>query len=201
MTHARTAIALTALAVALAACDEKPSAPKAAAPVRAPAVKPAAPAPAATAPGAKLSALGLTFALPEGWKQVPPSNTMRLAEIQVPDASGDAAKMCTIAFSTAGGDVQANIDRWAGQVHDAAGQAAVPKSESRSVAGMKVTITELSGSYAGMGEATPRTNWMLRGAIIESPDGLLFIKMTGPEGPMASAAAAFNVMVDGLTKP
>ena len=52
-----------------------------------------------------------------------------------------------------------------------------------------------------MGEAAPHLKWLLRGAIVETPDGLLFIKMTGPAEQMASTAAAFNAMIDGLKKP
>lgn len=205
-------LVLTALTLSIAACEEKAppppprsAAPKAAAPTTPPAPAQAVPsAPTGGAPAAALgsavSVMGLSLTVPEGWKQVPPANSMRLAEIQVPDASGDAAKACSIAFSTAGGDVQSNIDRWAGQVHDASGQPATPKTDSRTVGGLKVTVTELAGSYAGMGDPAPHTNWMLRGAIIETPQGLLFVKMTGPAEQMAASAKAFNAMIDGLKK-
>jgi hypothetical protein len=125
---------------------------------------------------------------------------MRIAEVQVPDASGDAAKACLIVFSSAGGDVQANIDRWAGQVHDIHGQPAKPQVEKKTIEGVPVTIVELEGSYANMGEAVPRENWMLRGAIVEGPGGLLFIKMTGPAGQMNAAASGFDTMIGGLKK-
>jgi hypothetical protein len=125
---------------------------------------------------------------------------MRLAEILVADPSGDAAKACTVVFSSAGGDVQANIDRWAGQVRDDSGQAGKPKVEKKTVAGMSVSVVEIVGSYAGMGEPAPHANWMLRGAIVEDPSGTLFIKMTGPAAPMSAAAPGFASMIDGLKK-
>jgi hypothetical protein len=125
---------------------------------------------------------------------------MRLAEIVVPDAGGDAAKACLITFSTAGGDVQSNIDRWAGQVKDAAGQPSKPTIQKKTVAGVNVTIAEMTGAYAGMGDASPKPNTTLRGAVVETPGSLLFIKMTGPADAMAAAAPGFNSMIEGMKK-
>jgi len=223
----RRTITLAALCSGLivAACEDKTPAPKlptsAPKPV-APAPKPAAPtpqanpapttptapanptAPAPAAPGGA-AATSVTvgqfdFPLPAGWRSVPPANQMRLAEVLVADPSGDAAKASSIVFSSAGGDVQANIDRWAGQVRDDAGQPGKPKVEKKTVAGLPVSIVEITGAYSGMGEPAPHANWMLRGAIIEDPAGTLFIKMTGPAEPMAAAAPGFATMIDGLKK-
>lgn len=105
-----------------------------------------------------------------------------------------------ITFSSAGGDVQSSIARWAGQVQDASGQPSAPAVQTRSVQGLTVHIAEMTGTYSGMNEA-PRSGWTLRGAIIGAPSGLLFIKMTGPAEPMAAAAAGYGGMIDGLTRP
>jgi hypothetical protein len=155
---------------------------------------------AAASAGPNLNVMGMTFTVPDGWKQVPPANNMRLAEIQVPDAGGDASKACTIAFSTAGGDVLSNVNRWAGQIQDDAGKPAQADLKSKDVHGVKVNTVEFTGNYAGMGDGARKPDWMLRGAIIELPEGLLFIKMTGPKAPMTAAAAKFQSMVDGMAK-
>jgi hypothetical protein len=162
--------------------------------------------PAAMTPG-EVHLAGLSFKVPEGWKQVQPSGGFRLAELQLPDPSGDPAKTCTTAFSIAGGDPKANISRWAGQVTDASGYPGTPQVSERTVEGVKVTIVELTGSYTNtMGNEPKRDNWMMRAAIIEGlPDPAaqgeaLFIKMTGPADRMAGAGQAFNAMIDGLKK-
>ncbi len=189
------AVALMALLLPLWGCEkEQPASPQSrpASASRAP----AGPIRVAPEAGSTLNVLGLSMPIPEGWTQVPPSNSMRLAELKV--APDDPAKTCTVAFSTAGGEVQMNIDRWAGQIRDAAGQPAVPKTDVRTVSGLTVTVTEMSGTYAGMGGTPPLEGWMLRAAIIETPSGLLFIKMTGPAETMQSAANAFDSMIDGL---
>lgn len=144
--------------------------------------------------------MGVSVKLPDGWKRNPPANQMRLAEAEVPGPGGDASKSSLVVFSTAGGTVEDNIARWSGQVRDAQGQPVPPKNEKRTVNGLSVTITEMSGSFAGMGDSAPKPNWTLRGAIIEGPEGLLFIKMTGPSDAMAASADAFNALVGSATK-
>jgi hypothetical protein len=169
----------------------------------APSSAPAAPAPApptAAGSGAAqvVTAAGVSFPLPQGWKQVPPGNAMRLAEVQVPGPSGGPEDACTVVFSTAGGDVQGNISRWAGQVRDASGQPSTASVQTRTTKGLKVHIAEMTGTYSGMNES-PRTDWMLRGAIIETSSGLLFVKMTGPTPAMTDAGPGFMAMIDGLS--
>lgn len=165
-------------------------------------VPPIVPAPTGAGQAAQggVRVLGLNFDLPANWKQVPPGNQMRLAEVQVPDASGDAAKVCTVVFSTAGGDVESNIARWAGQVKDEAGQPSKYQDATKTVAGMTVHTVEMTGAFANMGETTPHQNWMLRGSVVETPGGLLFVKMTGPREQMAAAAGAYAAMIEGMKK-
>jgi len=143
----------------------------------------------------EITVAGLKFSLPEGWKSMPPSNSMRLAEIHVLPEGEGGGEICTIAISTAGGGVQGNIDRWAGQVDGEARPV-----QTRDVAGMKVHIAEFVGAYAGMGEGPVKDNWMLRGAIIETPAALVFVKMTGPTAAMEAAAAKFGAFVDSITR-
>ncbi len=164
-----------------------------------PAVSPNAPLPSVTGPGT-VTVMGLTTKLPEGWKSVVPANAMRLAEVQVPDASGDAAKMCTLVLSTAGGDVASNIARWEGQVTGADGKPSKAEPKTRTVDGMNVTTVEMTGSFMNMGETAPHTNWMMRGAVVETPAGLLFLKMTGPAEQMGAAGKGFDAMIDGMKK-
>lgn len=181
--------------IALSACEKQPSSP-----APAPAAPGASPSTSgAPADGGTVTAAGVVFNVPEGWKAVPPSNQMRLAEVQVPGASGDPAGSCVIAFSTAGGDVESNITRWAGQVLDAAGQPVKHETVTRDIGGLKIHTVELKGAYQGMGE-TPKPDWMLRGAIVEVPGTLLFIKMTGPAATMEPAKAGWDAMIDSARR-
>ncbi len=209
---------LLSLPIILCACEQSPApAPTkstpapAATPAATPATKTPAstPAPAPAAPAAALGAAdpgtvsvgGVAMTVPKGWKQVPPANQMRLAEIQVPDESGDVMKVCTVAISTAGGDIPSNVARWAGQMKDASGQTPKADIATKTVGGLNVSLVEISGTYSGMGEAAPRPDWTLRGAIVETPSGLLFVKMTGPASTMKASAAGWGNLVDSIRKP
>lgn len=203
----------------LAACEDKSaqpplSEPKPAAPANNAATPPAggatngptggvvpvSPDAANVGTGQTVTAMGVSVTLPDSWKRNPPANQMRLAEASVPDASGDAAKECLVVFSTAGGSVQDNITRWAGQVRDAQGQPVPGTPATKQVGGVNVTTVEMTGTFAGMGDTPPKENWTLRGAIVETSQGLLFIKMTGPAEGMAAALPGFNAMIDSVKK-
>lgn len=206
MKRATPAVMLTFLALSPIACERQPSTPApekaTGTPSATPApseAKPAAPAPSATG-GATISALGVRFAVPDGWKEVPPANQMRLAELVVADASGDAAKACSVVFSTAGGDVQANVTRWAGQMRDSAGQAPKFEITTREIEGLKVHMVEFRGLYQGMGDGTPKPDWMMRGGIVETSSGLLFVKMTGPAATMQGAEAGWASLINSARK-
>ena len=179
-----------------AAPQSAPKAPTSETPAK-PAVSNATAQPASDGP---IAVMGVKLTLPANWKRNSPANPMRLAEATVPDASGDASKACLVVVSTAGGSVEDNLVRWSGQVHDAAGKPVAPKTETKTVDGMKVTTAEMTGAFAGMGDSAAKDNWTLRGAIIETPSGLLFVKMTGPAEAMAGTAGGFAAMVEGIRK-
>lgn len=202
MTKTICCLSLILSAGALCACDSKPSAPSGGAST-APS-QPAAPSAPAQNTGASgpvettgsFEAMGLVFPLPTGWSSVPPSNSMRMAEIRVPDAGGESV----IAVSSAGGSIEGNISRWAGQVRRAEG-APAPAEPTRLVAdGVPVTVVEFEGTYLGMGDGAPQDSWMMRGAIVETAQGLLFLKMTGPVEPMRRAGPGFMHMVSNMKK-
>lgn len=125
---------------------------------------------------------GLTFKRPTDWAWVPVSSPMRKAQLKVPGARADeAADITFFHFGPAsGGDVQSNAQRWVNQFH---GPADAAKIENKEIGGAKVTLVSTEGTYtSGMpgGPTTTLENYALLGAIIEHPDGNVFIKMTGP---------------------
>lgn len=139
---------------------------------------------------------GLTWTAPGGWAHESPANSMRQAQFSVPGGA-------TVYWSTfsGGGSVQANIDRWAGQVLDRSGMPAEPETRELTVGDVQVTIVSLQGTYQdGMPGSTPveRRRWALRGAIVEGPQGTVFIKMTGPHEAVEGAANDFDAMVEGM---
>ena len=91
--------------------------------------------------------------------------------------------------------MEANISRWKAQFDPVKPDSG--KRFERDVAGLKVTIYEVAGSYTGMvmrGQpAKAREGWALLAAIVEGAGGEpWFFKMTGPEKTVAAARADFE---------
>lgn len=138
------------------------------------------------------------WTVPATWKQAPNPSSMRLATYAVPHAPGDSAD-ADLSVSRAGGDVEANIDRWAGQFQDNP----QPKRRMLDVRGLRVILVDLEGTYAsGMGGATaPQPGWALTAAIVLTAGQPYFFKMTGPAATVRAAAPAFLGMIQGLRRP
>ncbi|MFI4896736.1 MAG: hypothetical protein ACIARR_02805 [Phycisphaerales bacterium JB059] len=143
---------------------------------------------------------GLRWSVPEGWVAVEPANPMRKAELRVAHPLGESV----VTFSSAGGDVRSNLMRWGRQVLDDTGGPSRPRADVRDIAGLKVHVVEMTGTYLDgppAGAKTERPYFTLRGAVIEHPDQLVFVKMWGPQDAMDQHAGAWDLMINGMTRP
>jgi hypothetical protein len=120
---------------------------------------------------------------------------MRVAEFTLPKAAGDAEDATlTIYFFGAGmgGNVQANIDRWIGQMAQPDGKdsAAVAKTTKLTANGLNVTLVDVSGTYIaevtpGSTERVNKPGFRQRAAVIETAEGPYFVKLVGPAKTVA----------------
>ena len=142
------------------------------------------------------------FAVPAGWNSVTPSSPMRKAELRVPgpEGTGAAGEAVITVFHFGpgqGGTVQQNVDRWFSQIdgdNDAKGAA----SAKETIGTVPVTFARARGVFqSGMpGQpTTPLEGQALLGAILESPDGDVYVKMTGPAPTVEKAEPAFVQMI------
>lgn len=136
---------------------------------------------------------GLKFKRPSEWVWVPVQSSMRKAQLAVPGLG--AAKNAEITFfhfgPSGGGDLESNIQRWFRQFQSAPG---AEKVESKTLGGHKTTLVTTEGTFsAGMpGQpASPMENYALVGAIVEDPEGNVFVKMTGPRETVQAAKPKF----------
>lgn len=139
---------------------------------------------------------GLTIPIPAAWSKVTPSNSMRLAQYEADNGE------VVVVFSQAGGSVQENIDRWAGQVTQN-GQPVTPEVRQTTVAGIPVSIVDLAGTYTdGMmsGSPTVKQSYAMKAAILDLGVTKTFIKMTGPISLVDDHAANFENMIEGIAK-
>lgn len=140
------------------------------------------------------------FTVPEGWKKVTPSSPMRKAQLEITQGS-DKAEVTFFQFGAGqGGSVADNVARWFAQFP---GSDAKRKTEEVQAGPVKVTFATTEGTFSsGMpgGPSTPMTGYALCGAILASPDGDVYVKMTGPEAVIKSATEAFKKMVSEAAK-
>jgi len=135
------------------------------------------------------------FDRPEGWGWIVPSSPMRKAQLSVPaTASSEAGEVTFFHFGPGqGGSVAQNVARWLGQFKEP-----VSNTKAEKVGNTNVTFVEATGTFAsGMpgGPTTPKEGYGLRGAILESTQGDVYVKFTGPESLVKAAAPAFEKMV------
>jgi len=145
-----------------------------------------------------------TFARPGSWEWVETTSAMRKAQLKVPDPKGKAgADVIFFHFGKGdGGGTKANVERWLGQFKEPRDKIQA-KTEEATIGKHKVTYVGAEGTYiSGMpgGAQTPMANYALSGAIIESDEGNVFIRMTGPKELVASATPDFRKMIEGALK-
>jgi hypothetical protein len=163
----------------------------------------AAPIPLQTSHDTTSAVAGVHWVVPKTWSQMPPRQ-MRVATYAVPAAGGDPeGGECAVFFfgSGQGGDVDANIERWAAQFRTPG----KPARSAREVNGLKVTLVQIAGTYLAPGgpmmqSQGEKQNYRLLGAIVAAPEGSVFYKLTGPAKTVAAAEADFNTMIGGLSR-
>jgi len=154
------------------------------------------------------SIAGLKWTAPKGWKIENAARPMRVATYMISPAVGETTSAeCVVYFfgSGQGGSVEANLDRWRGQMLGPGGKPADGKIEKRTIHGLPLTTIDTSGDYNGMGgpmasSKSVQSNYRLLGAIVEGPGGNVFIKFTGPAKTIAASQAEFEQLLDSFEK-
>jgi hypothetical protein len=145
-----------------------------------------------------------TFTQPVKWERIETASPMRKAQFKVNDADKkNSAEVVFFHFGPAnGGGVQANVDRWYSQFQEPREKIGA-KSEEVTIGKRKVTLVRAEGTYlSGMpgGARTPQPGTALLGAIMESGEGNVFVKMTGPAALVKSSEDDFKKMIESALK-
>jgi len=130
----------------------------------------------------------LHFAAPPTWNPRPSTSSMRVAEFVVPRVAGDPedAEAIVYFFGGTGGSVDANIERWVGQFQTESGGAVpAPKRTTSTNGSLTITAIDVSGTYVaqvrpGSAERFNKPNFRMWAAVVETPKGPYFVKLTGP---------------------
>ena len=142
----------------------------------------------------------LTYQVPAGWRTEQPKSSMRLAQFVLPRAAGDAEDAVAVIFffgQGQGGTVNANLERWAGQMTQAGGRPGTikdGKTTTFTANGHPVTVLDISGTLGTdmmTASATPKPGYRMKAAVVETPKGPYFVKLTGPEKTIARWDTSF----------
>ncbi len=149
----------------------------------------------------------LKFTAPQGWEARTASSAMRVAEFVLPgrDAAAGSAELVIYYFGGSGGSVDANIQRWLGQMQQPDGRATsdVAARDTRTINGLKVSLLDVSGTYVaevrpGATEKHNSPGFRMRAAVVETPRGPYYVKLVGPATTVAAWNASFGEFLASL---
>ena len=143
----------------------------------------------------------LHFTAPPAWNPRPSTSPMRVAEFVVPRAAGDPedAEAIVYFFGGSGGSVDANIERWVAQFQtESGGPVPAPKRTTSANGPLTITAIDVSGTYVaqvrpGSAERFNKPNFRMWAAVVETPKGPYFVKLTGPVRTVTQALTSGDV--------
>jgi hypothetical protein len=149
---------------------------------------------------------------PKQWTVETPTSSMRKAQYRLTKAEGDAIDAELIIYyfgQNQGGGVEDNIERWYGQFQQPDGSASKDKArvDKRTVSGMPVTLVDVGGTYAPgpmnpmmPHGPEPKPGYRMLAAIVETPQGAYFFKLTGPGRTVEQWRKSFDGFIDRVQK-
>ncbi len=153
---------------------------------------------------------GVSFTPPAHWSDLG-ADGMRQAQYRLDPVEGDSAPGEVNVFyfgPQSGGGVQANLERWIGQMTlpEGADPATAITRSTFTASGMPGHLVSMNGTYksgggrpmGGDGEMLP--GYRLVGVVLEGPEGSLFFKLTGPEATARAMETDLMVMVKSAMK-
>lgn len=147
--------------------------------------------------------------VPKDFVETPPANPMRRAQYKLPRADGDAedGEIIVNYFGPGqGGNLSANLDRWRGQFSNADGSplaADAAKTDTFEAGKLKVTLLDVSGRMSGSmtpgaPASSPKDNYRMLAAMVETAKGPWFFKCTGPQKTMDKHAESIRTMLKSV---
>ena len=168
----------------------------------------AAQAPPSSSRSLQTAAGELRSKVPEGWTTEKPTSDMRVAQYKLPKAAGDSEDALLVLYyfgQGQGGSPQANIDRWINQIKqpDGGSSKEKAKTETLTVNGLQVNTVDVLGNYSGgmspdSAPAESKSIYRLRAAVIDTPKGSYFAKLTGPEKTVGHWDQAYNDYINSF---
>ena len=149
-----------------------------------------------------LELAGVSAQSPEGWTAQPPSSAMRLAQFKIAADSGNAEAVVFYFGPQQGGTPEANIARWQSQFTSPQGEPVEPQVQTYTSNDLQITQVLFEGHYArGIGTGpvgAAKPDQALLAAIVEGPQGKLFVQLYGPSRTVKTQQAQFEAFVRSM---
>ena len=154
------------------------------------------------APGAAQPAL--RYDPPAEWTEERAASPMRVAQFRLPRVPGDPedGELVVFYFGGSGGTIEANLQRWIGQMEQPDGRSSfeVASTTAFDANGLDVTLLDVPGTYVaairpGAAERFDKPDFRLLAAVVETPAGPWFFKLTGPARTIARWDAPFGAFL------
>lgn len=132
---------------------------------------------------------------------------MQFSQYYLPRIDGDLedAELIVFYFGSEGGGVELNLERWTNQIlqPDDRPSADVATTTSFEVSNMPVTFLDIPGIYAAEVHSGSKMRYYKRGyrlhaAVVESPIGPFFFKLTGPDRTVTHWEPAFMALLESV---
>lgn len=140
------------------------------------------------------------LSVPDSWEPREPRSRILQHEFAVKNENENAADG-RITMMSAGGSVEANLERWKAQFDDADST-----QETLEIAETRVHLLDIEGTYQDQpqgprGPRVTRREYRMLGAIFETgPNSSFFVKFSGPAALVNHAEASFKELVHSLQR-
>ncbi len=176
----------------------------------APSPAPAPPTTSSATPAGTTVLAGVGFTPPSSWGDVG-ADGMRQAQYRLAPVDGDSAEAEVNVFyfgPSSGGGVEANLQRWVGQMilPEGTDPATAIARDTFTADGMPGHVVTLDGSYKSgggrpmAGDVKILPGYRLVGVVVEGPQGSLFFKLTGPVATAKAMEGDLLAMVKAATR-
>ena len=139
----------------------------------------------------ELNVDGVTFQVPDGWREVELSDEQIgfiSARLTIPVNDQEL----TLTFSTVGGGIQSNIQRWQGQF-----RGAVPTIREMRISGHDARWVDIRGQFQSrVGSAGQQSEWRMLGLALSKQPRDFYAKLTGPREQVSQIVDTFRQMVE-----
>lgn len=150
----------------------------------------------------------LHYQAPPDWIQIETASPQQLDHYGLPRTPGDPedAELSVYYFVDDTVTVESTLELWTNQMLQPDGR---PPSEMASttnfdVADLSVTVLDVPGIYSA--EVQPNSgmhyykrDFRLKAAVVETPEGPYFFKLTGPSQTVADSEVEFNALLANLS--